>query len=67
MSMFEWLTRMISILENAGLSPAEVAIAISPLQERVLLEELFKNSGVHVQTCHHSEYAGWRIIVKGKQ
>lgn len=65
MGMIEWLNRLISTLENAGVSSGDVAIAISSVQERILLKELAELTGLYHRTCHHAEFNGWRIIVKG--
>lgn len=66
MSMLMWLARKIDQLETAGLTRDEVAIAISPYQERKLKEELGALSFYAPYTVHNSEYYGWRIIVKGE-
>lgn len=66
MSMYQWLACLADKLEQAGINKADIAIAISESQDRKLREEVQANSNVWVQTAHHSEYQGWRIIVKGK-
>lgn len=66
MSMYQWLAQMADRLEQAGVNKAEIAIAISEHQDKRLCEEIQANSSVWVQTAHHSEFMGWRIIVKGK-
>ncbi len=67
MSMIEYLERMVNKLEEADFTPDQVVIAISPVQERHLIDNLREHLHIHVQTAHHSEYKGWRIIVKGEK
>ena len=65
-SMYQWLARMADMLEQAGFGKAEIAIVISESQDRKFCEEIQANSSVWAQTAHHSEFMGWRVIVKGK-
>ena len=65
MSMYMWLAQIADRLEQAGIQKDEVAIAITSLQERELRKELAANGSIVVQSLHHSEFMGWRIIVKG--
>lgn len=67
MSMLMWLARKIDQLETAGLTRDEVAIAISDYQERKLKEELSALTLYIPYSVHHSEYYGWRLIVKGRK
>lgn len=66
-SMYMYLARMADRLEQAAFDRADVALAITELQEKHLLQEIEANSNVRVHTAHHSEFMGWRIIVKGRQ
>lgn len=65
MSMYMWLAQVADKLEQAGIQRDEVAIAISEYQEKKLREELAANGSVVVQSLHHCEFMGWRVIVKG--
>ena len=67
MSMLMWLARKIDQLETAGLTRDEVAIAITEYQERALKKELSALVFYVPYSAHHSEYHGWRIIVKGEK
>lgn len=66
MSMIEWLARAADRLEQAGFDQSEVAIVISERQEMDAKEELRALGNFWVQTMHHSEFMGWRIIVRGQ-
>jgi hypothetical protein len=65
MSVISWLACKIDQLETAGLMRDEVAIALTEYQERKLKEELQALTFYVPCSVHHSEYYGWRLIVKG--
>lgn len=65
MSMVEWCARAADRLEQAGFDKSETAIVISDPQEMDLKKELFALTNIWVQSLHHAEFHGWRIIVRG--
>ena len=58
---------MVDKLEDAQFDPSELAIAITSEMEEKLKLELQATCNLYVQSVHHAEFLGWRIIVKGKQ
>jgi hypothetical protein len=64
MSMMEWLAQAADRLEQAGFEPNEVAIVISVRQEMDAKEELRLLGNIWAPSLHHSEFRGWRIIVR---
>jgi hypothetical protein len=65
-SVTEWIARTADRLQEAGLDPSEVVIAISESQENTLRDEVRLSTGLYFQSFHHSEFMGWRVIVKGR-
>jgi hypothetical protein len=62
----EYLYNLIARLLEAKISAGEVALAISEVEERRILEDISINAQLLPLTLHHAEYMGYRIIVKGR-
>lgn len=66
-SVISWIARVADRLQVAGFNSSEVVIAISKYQEDVLREEFLAMNSVYIQSFHHTEFMGWRVIVKGEK